>query len=97
MTPRIAFENLVTERLNATHPDTDPNRCAHCGKPETLAAILLPIGWGARHAWLHDGCWSAWREKRRAEAIAQLAAMGVTPPEGNPDSNAIEKTKEARQ
>lgn len=50
MTPRsdasrIAFENLVTERLNATHPNTDPNRCAHCGGPETSAATLKPIGW----------------------------------------------------
>jgi hypothetical protein len=92
---RAAYEIVLIEQLNAIHPDTDPNRCAHCGKPETPAATLLPIGWGARHAWLHDGCWEPWREKRRAEAIAQLAAMGIIPPRGNPDSNAIEKAKEA--
>ena len=55
---RIAFENLVTERLNATHPDTDPNRCAHCGKPETSAAILLPIGWGAPNGALPSTVWA---------------------------------------
>ena len=35
---RVVFENLLTERLNATHPDTDPGRCAHCGKLETPGA-----------------------------------------------------------
>jgi hypothetical protein len=85
MTPRsdasrIAFENLVTERLNATHPNTDPNRCAHCGGPETSAATLKPIGWGARHAWLHDDCWSRWREVRRSAVISELASEGIVRP-----------------
>ena len=73
---RTAFANLVTERLNATHPDTDPNRCAWCDKPETPDATLLPIGWGARHAWLHSDCWEQWREVRRAERLRELAATG---------------------
>jgi hypothetical protein len=72
MTPH--FENLVIERLNATHPDTPPDRCAHCGQREEPGAILLPIGWGGRHTWLHNGCWEAWRARRRAEIIAELSA-----------------------
>ena len=31
---RIDFDNFVTERLDAEHSDTDPNRCAWCGRPE---------------------------------------------------------------
>ena len=76
---RAAFEIILIERLNATHPDTDPNRCAHCGKPETPGALLKPIGWGARHTWLHDDCWAAWRAERRIAAIAALAEAGVVP------------------
>jgi hypothetical protein len=62
---------------------------------ETPGATLQAIGWGMRHAWLHPNRWEAWRERRRAEAIVQLAAIGIAAPKGNPDSNAIEKTKEA--
>jgi hypothetical protein len=76
----IAFENLVTERLNATHPNTDPDRCAHCGKAEAPAATLLPIGWGARHAWLHNDCWEKWRAGRRAAVEKELALQGVVKP-----------------
>ena len=76
---RVAYEIVLVELLNATHPDTDPSRCAHCGQAETPSAILLPIGAG-RHAWLHDRCWQAWRERRRAEAIAELATMKIVSP-----------------
>jgi hypothetical protein len=62
------------------HPDTDQNRCAWCGQLETPAEILLPMGVGARHSWLHDCCWAEWREGRRAEAIAMLAGMGIAEP-----------------
>jgi hypothetical protein len=74
---RAAYEILLVEFLNRTHPDTDPNRCAWCGKPETLDAILLPIGVGIRHAWLHPDCWASWRARRLAEAIDQLGAIGI--------------------
>ena len=43
---KVAYENTVTAFLDATHPNTDPNRCAHCGGPETPDAVLQPIGWG---------------------------------------------------
>jgi hypothetical protein len=73
---KVAFENTVTEFLNATHPDTDPNRCAHCRRAETPGEVLLPIGVGP-HSWLHSSCWAPWRERRKAEAINQLAKIGI--------------------
>ena len=77
---RVAYDIVVVDFLNATHPDTDPNSCACCGRAETPSNILLPIGVGARHAWLHDYCWADWREGRHAEAITMLAGMGITGP-----------------
>jgi hypothetical protein len=48
---RIAFDNLVTERLNSTHPDTDPSACAWCGRAETPSPCC-------RSGWAHTmhGC-----------------------------------------
>ena len=77
---RFAYDNTIVDRLNATHPNTDPNRCAHCGKHEIQGAALQPLGWGARHAWLHSDCWEAWRTRRRSEAIVELAAIGIEAP-----------------
>ena len=77
---RVAFANTVTAFLDAGHPNTDPDRCAHCGGSEAPDATLLPIGWGVRHTWLHSDCWAAWREARRAAAIAELIAAGVVKP-----------------
>jgi hypothetical protein len=73
-----AFENILVERINATYPNTDPTRCAHCGGPETPDATLLPFGWGERHAWLHSDCWEPWRARRRGD-LARLARPGERP------------------
>ena len=59
---RVAYEIVLVEFLNRTYPNTASDRCACCGRPETPDATLLPIGVGARHAWLHDDCWAPWRE-----------------------------------
>jgi hypothetical protein len=77
---RAAFDIVLVEFLNRTHPGTDPNRCAWCGKSETLDTILLPIGVGVRHAWLHSDCWAPWRERRRQAAIVTLAGIGIADP-----------------
>jgi hypothetical protein len=69
---------MIFSILRRRHPNTDPNRCAHCGRDETPDAILLPIGVGGRHAWLHQDCWEPWRARRRARAIVELAEAGVT-------------------
>ena len=37
---------------------------------------LLPAIIAGPHAWRHDRCWQAWRDRRRTEAIAVLAGMG---------------------
>jgi hypothetical protein len=77
---KVAFENTVTEFLNSTHPDTDSTRCACCGRAETRDSILLPMGVGARHAWLHSGCPDPWAQSRREAAIETLAATGILMP-----------------
>jgi hypothetical protein len=75
---RAAYDIVLVEFLNATHPNTDPSRCAHCRRAETPREVLLPIGVGP-HSWLHPNCWTPWRERRRREAIAALAEAGITP------------------
>ncbi len=72
-----AFECTAVSWLNShPAPDTGPDKCAHCG-----GAIddgdALPFLNGARHAWLHQGCHCAWMERRRADAVAALEAMGI--------------------
>jgi hypothetical protein len=74
---RAAYDIVLVEFLNATHPDTDPNRCARCGKRETRDATLLPFGVGIRHAWLHPDSWAPWRERRWAKAEENLAHLGI--------------------
>jgi hypothetical protein len=76
---RVAYEIVVVEFLNASHPDTAPHICGHCGQHETRDSVLLPIGASDRHTWLHSDCWAQWRERRRAEAIAALAEAGIAP------------------
>jgi hypothetical protein len=75
---REAFEHVVIEHLNDTHPNTDPRVCANCRGPDLPLTPTLPFGVGERHAWLHQRCWVPWRERRRTEAIAALAAIGIS-------------------
>ena len=74
---KVAYENTLTAFLDAAHLDTPSDRCAYCGRLETPDAALQPIGWGARHTWLHSDCWVHWRKRRQAEATAVLAEAGV--------------------
>jgi hypothetical protein len=75
-----AYEAVLIEFLNATHPDTPSDRCAHCVKLEESGAPLLPIGLGVRHTWLHNDCWEQWRARRRDRAEDELARLGVVKP-----------------
>jgi hypothetical protein len=77
---RIAYEILLVEQLNATHPDTPSDRCVHCGKPETPDETLRPFGVALRHAWLHSNCWAPWRAERRAKTEDDLARLGIVKP-----------------
>jgi hypothetical protein len=75
---RATYEIVLVELLDVTHPNTLPDRCAHCGKPETPDATL--VGWGERHAWLHSACIASWRALRRAKAEDDLGRLGVARP-----------------
>jgi hypothetical protein len=72
-----AFQHIVTEYLNQTHPNTDPCVCVHCRGPDLPLTPILPFGVGDSHTWLHSDCWVPWRKRRQAEAIAALAEAGV--------------------
>jgi hypothetical protein len=69
------FEANIVDWLDQ-HPAPSPlGRCARCGRPESLSAVVLPFGTEpGTHTWLHAECWSAWHQARRAEAIAALQA-----------------------
>ena len=71
---------VLVEFLNRTYPNTRSDRGASCDRPETRDSILLPIGMGARDAWLHDDCWAPWRNGGRTKAIAMLAEAMITEP-----------------
>jgi hypothetical protein len=64
-----AFGQCIVEWLNANPSFSPAGRCAWCGKAETPSAVVLPFGTGpGTHAFLHDECWRAWHQSRRAEA-----------------------------
>jgi RNA chaperone ProQ/FINO-like protein len=73
-----AFECCVIEWLNRRLVGSSPDRCCWCGGMEDVlgAGVLLPFGIGP-HAWLHRGCCEAWRDWRREEAVAALAAFEI--------------------
>jgi hypothetical protein len=72
-----AFRHIVTEYLNETHPNTDPRVCAHCRGPDLPLTPILPFGVGNHHSWLHQRCHDRWADRRRVEAVASLARMGI--------------------
>jgi hypothetical protein len=74
---REALAHVLIEYLKDTHSNTDPTRCAHCGRPETPDQTLLPIGDGDQHTFLHSDCWGPWREGRRRAGVAALTKLGV--------------------
>jgi hypothetical protein len=74
----LALDCWVTEWLNQHPAPSVPGRCAWCGRPESVSAVVLPFGTEpGTHAWLHAECWPTWHQARRAEAIAALRAMGI--------------------
>jgi hypothetical protein len=76
-----AFACCVVEWLNRNPARSSPGRCLGCGQAEHPHDPLLPFCTEATgHAWLHSQCWPAWHTTRRAEAIAALAAMGISQP-----------------
>ncbi len=60
-------------------PATGPERCSHCGQPlGEIGRDGLPYLTGdGGHTWLHSGCHGDWTARRRAEAVAALAILGL--------------------
>jgi hypothetical protein len=74
-----AFACCVVEWLNRNPVSSPPGRCLGCGGTDHAHDPLLPYGIELTgHAWLHSRCWSPWYADRKAQAIAALAAMGIT-------------------
>ncbi len=75
-----AFECCVIEWMwQHPPPASGPERCAHCGQPlgePGLDGLPFLTG-GGGHVWLHDGCHGDWTARRRAEAAAALAFLGL--------------------
>jgi hypothetical protein len=81
-----AFECCVAEWLNRNFERSPPGRCLACGGGDHAHDALLPHGIEPTgHVWLHSRRWPAWHAGRKAEAVAALKAMGITPPAGFPD------------
>jgi hypothetical protein len=77
---RVALAHVVVEYLDSKYANTDPTRCAWCGKRDAPDQTLLPMGVGERHAWLHSICVEPWRARRREIAVAELATMKIEAP-----------------
>jgi hypothetical protein len=81
-----AFACCIAEWLNRNPVRSSPDRCLGCGTAEDADNVLLPFGVeGAGHLWLHSRCWPAWYGRRKAQAFAVLAMMGIAPPANFPD------------
>ena len=76
---RQAFECCVMEWLwQHPPPASGPERCAHCVEPLGEDGLPFLTGDGG-HVWLHSGCHGDWTARRRAEAVAALAGLGLPP------------------
>jgi hypothetical protein len=82
-----AFNCCIVEWLNRNFARTQPGRCSACGGEERCNEPMVPFGIESTgHVWLHPRCWPSWHERRQAEAVASLEAMGIaTPPEFSDD------------
>jgi hypothetical protein len=73
-----AFTCCGVEWLNRSFVRSTPGRCLACGDDTSAHDALLPHGIQPNgHIWLHSRCWPAWHARRKAEAAAALAAMGI--------------------
>jgi hypothetical protein len=75
----LALACCTSEWLHRHAVTSPPGPCPICGDADRPNDPLLPVGIaGAGEVWLHIGCSTAWRTAREAEAVAALAAMGIT-------------------
>jgi hypothetical protein len=73
-----AVDWCVAEWLNRNSISSPPESCFGCGGEEKPFDCLLPFGIGiGDRVWLHSRCQPAWSASRKAEAISELANMGI--------------------
>src|SRR6516165_3798418 len=69
-TPSLTFEQHIVRWLDEHPEPSEPGRCAYCGEMETRGRPVVPFETApSTHAWLHSGCWRAWRGQRRFRAL----------------------------
>jgi hypothetical protein len=73
---RHALNLWLETEFDFTARFASPWSCAYCARSEGVS-VLLPIGWGNSHHWVHDHCYEAWRSARRAKAVEALTAYGI--------------------
>ena len=73
-----AFNSCVAQWLFFKLVITQPGACPICGDPDRPNDPLLAIGMIGGRYWLHNGCVNAWCTARKAEAFADLAAIGIS-------------------
>lgn len=81
-----AFAACIVEWVNRNFVRSPPGRCLACGAGDHADDMLLPHGLDPTgSAWLHSRCWPTWHAGLNAQAIAGLAAIGITPPPKSPN------------
>jgi hypothetical protein len=70
-----AFACCVAKWMNNPPASSASEYCLGCGAPDQKDDPVQPFG----GAWLHLRCWPDWYAKRKAEAVAALKAIGITP------------------
>jgi hypothetical protein len=81
-----AFDSCIIEWLSRNPERSLPGRCVGCGGERVSGHRVVPFGVDpGSHAWLHAACWAAWQTRRKAQATAALALMGIKVPPGSRD------------
>lgn len=78
-----AFDCCVAEWLHRNPQYESSARCLVCQHSDRVNDRLLPVGIaGAGEVWLHSSCAREWAVARKSAAVAALAVMGITRPNG---------------
>jgi hypothetical protein len=73
-----ALAYTALEWLRRNPVSSAPCCCLSCGQGEASGKALLAFGGEPTgHAWLHGLCWPSWYAGRKAQALTNLAAMGI--------------------
>jgi len=74
-----AFACCAAEWLNRNLVRSPPGLCPGCRVPDQRHDPLASfVAEPTSYAWLHSGCWTAWHDGRKAEAVAALSKLEIT-------------------